>query len=67
MDPSIVGFTRRTLDTLAKDHKKFLAAGGNVKQVKEYHNVLQEPFFEIPIDQVQNHNFTIVCMSLNVV
>ena len=38
-----------------------------MKQVKEYHNVLQEPFFEIPIEQVQNLNFTTVCMLLNVV
>ena len=40
------------LDTLARDHQRFLNAGGNVKKVKEYRNVLQKPFFEIPIEQV---------------
>ena len=43
---SFFGFTRHTLDTLARDHRKFLATGGDVKKVKEYRNVLQEPFFE---------------------
>ena len=27
-----------------------------MKKVKEYRNVLQEPFFEIPIEQVLSHN-----------
>ena len=43
----------RTLDTILSDHKDFMASGGDHKKVKEFHNAVYEPFFDLPLDQVQ--------------
>ena len=49
--PSTVPLVEWTLDTIIDD-KRFMAAGGNIKRVKEYNNALHEPFFNLPLDQV---------------
>ena len=47
-DPS----TQRSLQTLQVDYTGFVAAGGNIRQVKDHHNVIHPYFFEIPLNQV---------------
>ena len=42
----------RTLSSLKEDHAKFVAAGGNISQAKNYNNVISSPIFDIEIDQV---------------
>lgn len=55
LDPSSVHVTPRSLHTLSVNHQAFVAAGGDVTKVKEFKNVLYKPFFEICIEQVQQH------------
>ncbi len=44
----------RSLDTLKHDHARFLSeAHGDLKQAKNYNNVIGDIMFEIPIDQVR--------------
>ena len=42
----------RSLDTLAHDHQQYLAAGGNIRNAKDFNNVIGPYFFEIPLNQV---------------
>lgn len=50
---------KRTLETLKEDHRRFLTEGkGNLKKAKEYNNCINEPFFDIPIDQVGTRNIS---------
>lgn len=42
----------RTLENLHEQHQKFVDAGGDIKQAKNYFNVIQKAIFNIPIDQV---------------
>ncbi len=44
----------RSLETLKHDHARFLSeAHGDLKQAKNYNNVIGDIMFEIPIDQVR--------------
>ena len=44
----------RSMDSLKEDHQRFLTEGrGNIKKAKDYFNCIDDPFFAIPIDQVQ--------------
>ena len=53
MEPSRRGQVLRSLATLRSAHADFLNQGnGNISIVKNYHNALGEPFFDIPLDQV---------------
>ena len=36
-----------------KDHQRFVSAGANLKQAKEFNNVIGEVFFPIPLEKVQ--------------
>ena len=42
--PSTVPLVEHSLDTIIADNQRFMAAGGNVKRVKEFNNALHEPF-----------------------
>ncbi|XP_057291582.1 uncharacterized protein LOC130614187 [Hydractinia symbiolongicarpus] len=42
----------RTLDTLKRDFENFNEDGGNIKKAKFFNNVIGQPMFNIPIDQV---------------
>jgi len=42
----------RTLKNLRKQHQKFLDAGGDTKEAKNYFNVIHQAIFDIPIEQV---------------
>ena len=50
--PSTVPMVERSLETIIADNQRFMAAGGNVKRVKEFNSALHEPFFNLPLDQV---------------
>nr|XP_047124046.1 uncharacterized protein LOC124806864 [Hydra vulgaris] len=41
----------RTLQTLKSDYERFKNNGGNIKNAKKFNNVIDEPLFDIPIDQ----------------
>lgn len=44
----------RTLATLTKDHTDFVTInGGDIKNAKEYNNVINSFFFDIPLDNVR--------------
>ena len=42
----------RTLETLKSDYERFKKDGGNIKRAKNFNNVIDEPLFDIPIEQV---------------
>ena len=42
----------RTLDCLKDDYDRFTTAGADHSRAKEFNNVIAEPFFDIPLDQV---------------
>ena len=44
----------RTLESIKRDHDRFIEAGGNLKKVKDYNNCPMEAIFDIPLDQVIN-------------
>nr|XP_047127858.1 uncharacterized protein LOC124808705 isoform X1 [Hydra vulgaris] len=44
----------RTLATLKSDYERFKNDGGNIKRAKNFNNVIDEPLFDIPIEQVDN-------------
>ena len=43
----------RTLSSLKEDHQNFVNAGANLRNAKDYNNVIEENMFDIPIDQVR--------------
>ena len=43
----------RTLASLKQDHQNFINAGANLRNAKDYNNVIEENMFDIPIDQVR--------------
>ena len=44
---------RRTLASLERDHYQFsTVGGGNIKNAKQYNNVISKPLFNIPVSQV---------------
>ncbi len=44
--------TPRTLESLRSDHQSFLAAGGRLDDAKYHHNVIEDHFFNIPLENV---------------
>ena len=44
--------TARSLLTMASDFQTFRMAGSDIRKAKEFHNVIDEPLFKIPIEQV---------------
>ena len=44
--------TARSLLTMASDFQKFRMAGPDIRKAKEFHNVIDEPLFKIPIEHV---------------
>ena len=44
----------RTLQTLEFDLQSFKTSGSDVKNAKFHNNVIDEPIFKIPLDQVRN-------------
>ena len=42
----------RTVDKLKRDHDRFIASGGNIKNAMFYNNAILPVFFNIPLDQV---------------
>ena len=42
----------RTLESLKGDHAQYLLDGGNIKRAKLHNNVISEPFYAIPVNQV---------------
>ena len=52
--------TPRTLDTILLDHQNFMDVGGDIKRAKEYNNCIQDPFFNIPLSQVNVYDCIII-------
>ena len=52
-------FARRTLDNLKEDLSNFREDGENIKHAKFFKNVIDEPLFDVPIDQVCSHKISI--------
>ena len=46
-------FTKRSLQSITRDHQRFVESGGNLKKAKQYHNCIQEPFFNIELTEVK--------------
>ena len=42
----------RSLQSLQRDYSDFERAGGDIRKAKDYHNVIQPHFFDIPLNQV---------------
>ena len=45
---------RRTLESLRKDLQAFIAAGNDIKNAKDFNNVIDEVIFNVELDQVNN-------------
>ena len=43
---------KRSLESLKIDYNRFVADGSNLKRAKEFNNVIDEPLFNVPLDQV---------------
>ena len=42
----------RSLDSLTSDHSKFVSSGGDIRNAKSYNNVIENYFFDIPLENV---------------
>ena len=50
--------SQRSLNSLEADYLQFQANGkGDIRKVKDYNNVMERPFFNIPITQVSNSQY----------
>ena len=51
---------KRSLQSLQRDYEGFVRGGGDIRSAKDYHNVIQPYFFEIPLNQVslKLHNYS---------
>ena len=61
-DPSSRGKSQlRTLDSMKRNLDNFEEAGKNIKNAKLFKNVIAEPIFKIPLDQVRPayHQYTL--------
>ena len=48
---------RRTMESLNQSHKNFLSdGGGDIKKAKFFENVIDEPLFNVPINQVSTQH-----------
>ena len=60
-------FTARSLESLHSDHSDFVSSGGgHVKRAKFFNNVIEDYFFDIPLENVKElglHTLTYVYMS----
>ena len=45
----------RTLAGIKQDHTHFVQAGGDIRKAKHFNNVIQQPIFDVEIDQVGNN------------
>ena len=45
----------RTVQGMLDDNDRFVTAGGDPRNVKEFNNCLCKPFFNIPLTQVHVH------------
>ena len=54
-------FPPRTLQTLEADYSNFIANGSDLKKAKLFNNVIDEPLFKVPINQVNFHKFFTKC------
>ena len=53
-------FPALTVESMCDDYKRFIASGGDIKEVKFLNNCKGEPLFPIPLNQVNNQkNFTL--------
>ena len=50
----------RTLDQMKADLKSFRDSGGDLKKAKEFNNVIDEPIFSVPLDQVSLSEFATI-------
>lgn len=50
--------TPRSLESLRTDHQSFLSARGNLEGAKDHHNVIEEHFFDIALENVKIHIIT---------
>ena len=48
--------TPRTLESLRADHQSFVSSGGDLNTAKDHNNVIEEQFFNIPLENVQSFN-----------
>lgn len=46
-------FPKRSLQSIIRDHQRFVESGGNLKKAQQYHNCIQEPFFNIELTEVK--------------
>ena len=56
-------FDERTLESLSSDHSNFVSSGGNdLKNAKFYNNVIEEYFFDVPLENVRKtwHTYIIL-------
>ena len=47
--------SNRSLESLKSDLEKFREDGANIKRAKFYNNVIDDPMFNVPLDQVNSH------------
>ena len=47
--------TARDLTSLTSDLKRFRDDGGNIKRAKLFNNVIDDPMFNVPLDQVSHY------------
>lgn len=55
----------RSLTSLKSDHENFVKAGNNTKNAKEFNNVIDEPMFNIPLEQVSKKVWNIFTAKRN--
>ena len=57
---------QRSLQSLQRDYSAFIRGGGDIRLAKNYRNVIQPYFFEIPLNQVPHvHVHVYICIHVH--
>ena len=66
--PSRGASPKRTVQGILDDHTKFLSdGGGDPRKAKEYNNCITDPFFNIPLSQVDcSHKSQLIFVEIGV-
>ena len=48
----------RSVESIQNDYQRFVDDGSQLRRAKEFNNAIGEPFFSIPLDQVNYFNST---------
>lgn len=57
-------FPERSLESLTSDHSQFVSSAADIRNAKNYNNVIEEYFFDIPLEYVGEYAINIITYTV---